>query len=94
MTVPTQALYVQAPIANNSIISKTTATYGITSIGQNIPFGTIQVPMNVPYGTTFAPITTTNHGITSDGSPQYTIFPNSPIVGNPGLPSFKTFPKY
>ena len=67
MTVPTQALYVQAPIANNSIISKTTATYGITSIGQNIPFGTTQVPMNVPYGTTFAPITTTNHGITSEG---------------------------
>lgn len=48
MTVPTQALCVQAPIANNSIMPKTTATYGITSIGQNITFGTNQVPMNVP----------------------------------------------
>ena len=86
MTVHTQALCVQAPIANNSIMPKTTATYGITSIGQNIPFGTTQVPMNIPYGTTFAPITTTNHGITSDGSPQYTTFPNSAIFGNPGLP--------
>ena len=86
MTVPTQALCVQAPIANNSIMPQITTTYGITSVGQNIPFGANPDPMTFPYGNTFAPITTTTHGTIPDGAPQYPIVPNSAMVGNPGLP--------
>ena len=88
VTVPTQALCVQAPIANNSIMPQITTTYGITSVGQNIPFGTNPVPMTVPYENTFAPITTTTHGTIPDGAPQYPIVPNSAMVGNPGLPRY------
>ena len=86
LTVPTQALSVQALVTTTSILPTTTTTYGIAFVGYNIPFGTASVPMTLPYGTVSAPITTTTYVTTSVGVPQYTTVGNASVVGNAGLP--------
>ena len=89
MIAPSQPLYVQAPTSNIPIMPKNNTNYRITSIGQNIPFGTAPVPMTVPYETTFAPIATITHGTNPViRPPQYTTIENIAMVGNPGLPRF------